>query len=51
VNAAGGALKARVPVRPKAPASANKQPITPDFDPPEDRTVTPENAGYMVAGA
>jgi hypothetical protein len=51
VNAAGAAVKARIPVRPKAPASANTQPITHDFDPTEDRTMTHETAGYMVAGA
>jgi hypothetical protein len=47
---AGGALKARVPTKPVAPAALNKQPVTQDVDPTEGRPMTNENAGYMVAG-
>jgi len=48
---AGGALKARVPIKPRTPAGSNPQPMTPDVDPTEGRPMTNENAGYMVAGA
>jgi hypothetical protein len=47
---AAGALKARVPTKPAAPAAANKQTAAPDVDPTQDRSTTYENAGYMVAG-
>ncbi len=50
---AGGAVKARVPVKPVTPSASNQQPfMITELDPTEDRSMTEhENAGYMLAGA
>ncbi len=50
---AGGAVTARVPKKPVAPVALNELPTSQkqEFDPTEDRSMSNENAGYMVAGA
>ncbi len=49
---AGGAVMARVPPKPVAPATSNKHPTmptTPDVDPTEGRPMTDQDAGCVLA--